>query len=63
MEFSLNGILRPEEEQKIQYLEGQIIKNKGLGLLRNPMVVNENYIANNPNVFNVQKHLNFFSKK
>lgn len=63
MEFSLNGVLRPEEEQKIQFMEGHILKNKGLGLLKNPLVVNENYLANNPNVFNVQKHINFFSKK
>lgn len=59
MEFNMNGVLRPEEDGRAN-MDGFIVKNKAIGSLKNPLMINENYILSNPNIFNVQRHMNFF---
>ena len=61
MEFAFNGLLRPEEERLDIYrnsAKGYVGGTKQKG--NNYGIVDFGLFGNNANMFNVQKHINYF---
>lgn len=59
MEFALSGFLRPEEDKSYDALKMKAFAANKQKMLRVPPEYGSAYAVNG-NLFNVQKHLNYF---
>jgi hypothetical protein len=57
MEFALNGLLRPEDD-KFEAMKGKVLANSKQKGYRMPVELG--IFGSNVNMFNVQKHINYY---